>query len=307
MTYGALRGALASLVDVLRRRDGRSGAVLNPGDVAAIAMPNSLAFVGTFLSVALARAVAAPLNPKYTADEFAFFLRDQRATVLFLPARNASAAAIVAARTVGVRVLHVDATVVASGGDDGALILSLHDGPAPAVALASTPPAGGEPPSLSDPPRPSDAALLLHTSGTTSRPKAVPLLHANLAASIGNIVRTLHLGPCDRTLLVMPLFHVHGLMCGLLASLASGCLVAMPEGGAFSASSFWRDATRFRITWYTAVPTIHQVLLLRAARDYPAAAPPPSGSSGPPPPPSPPPCSRGSRQPSELPSSKRTR
>ena len=75
--------------------------------------------------------------------------------------------------------------------------------------------------------------------------------------------------------MVMPLFHVHGLMCGLLTALASRSQVIIPSGGGFSANMFWKDAKHFEITWYTAVPTIHQVLLLRAAKDYPARDPPP--------------------------------
>ena len=81
--------------------------------------------------------------------------------------------------------------------------------------------------------------------------------------------------PADRSLLVMPLFHVHGLMAGLLAPLAAGAGVILPAAGRFAASSFWADAVQYGMTFYTAVPTMHQILLLRAEQDYPAAAPPP--------------------------------
>jgi acyl-CoA synthetase (AMP-forming)/AMP-acid ligase II len=103
-------------------------------------------------------------------------------------------------------------------------------------------------------------ALILHTSGTTNRPKAVPLTHANLAASVRNIQRTYAFAPDDVGLLVMPLFHVHGLMAGLLAPLyAGGCVVV--QAPRFSASHFWRDCLLHRCSWYTAVPTMHQILL----------------------------------------------
>lgn len=102
-------------------------------------------------------------------------------------------------------------------------------------------------------------ALVLHTSGTTGRPKAVPLSHRNLLATMHNIQRTYQLTSADKTFLVMPLFHVHGLLCGLLATLQSGGSVVIPPR--FSASSFWNDVIQSRPTWYTAVPTIHQIVL----------------------------------------------
>lgn len=107
--------------------------------------------------------------------------------------------------------------------------------------------------------QPEDIALVLHTSGTTGRPKAVPLTHRNLTRTMGNIKATYELTPKDRTMLVMPLFHVHGLLAGFLAPLASKGSVIVPSK--FSASEFWRDFTEHKANWYTAVPTIHQILL----------------------------------------------
>lgn len=107
--------------------------------------------------------------------------------------------------------------------------------------------------------QPEDIALVLHTSGTTGRPKAVPLTHRNLTRTMGNIKATYELTPNDRTMLVMPLFHVHGLLAGFLAPLASKGSVVVPSK--FSASEFWRDFTEHKANWYTAVPTIHQILL----------------------------------------------
>jgi acyl-CoA synthetase (AMP-forming)/AMP-acid ligase II len=101
--------------------------------------------------------------------------------------------------------------------------------------------------------------LLLHTSGTTSRPKLVPLLHRNLCASAFNIGRTLRLSPDDCCLNVMPLFHIHGLVAGLLSSLAAGGrVVCAPD---FSAPRFFEWMAEFRPSWYTAVPTMHQTIL----------------------------------------------
>ncbi len=123
-------------------------------------------------------------------------------------------------------------------------------------------------------PAPDDVALFLHTSGTTSRPKGVPLLHANLLASAANVVATYALTAADVSLCVMPLFHVHGLVASTLATLASGGTVIVPPR--FSAGAFWPTVKAHRATWYTAVPTIHQVLLARADEER-APAP---GTSG---------------------------
>nr|ADT92188.1 peroxisomal-CoA synthetase [Zea mays] len=131
---------------------------------------------------------------------------------------------------------------------------------------------GGAAGSLS-PNDPSDVALFLHTSGTTSRPKGVPLKQRNLAASVRNIRSVYRLAETDATVVVLPLFHVHGLLCALLSSLASGASVALPAAGRFSASTFWADMRASGATWYTAVPTIHQIILDRHAsrpEAYPA-------------------------------------
>jgi acyl-CoA synthetase (AMP-forming)/AMP-acid ligase II len=117
-------------------------------------------------------------------------------------------------------------------------------------------------------------ALLLFTTGSTGTPKIVPLTHANLAASAAGIQSAYHLGADDATLLAMPLFHGHGLIAGLLTTLASSGAAYFPAAGRFSAHLFWDEITSAKATWYTAVPTIHQILLARAATDYPAANPP---------------------------------
>jgi acyl-CoA synthetase (AMP-forming)/AMP-acid ligase II len=108
-----------------------------------------------------------------------------------------------------------------------------------------------------------DVALVLHTSGSTGRPKRVPLAHANLSISAANVARSYALGPDDVSLCVMPLFHVHGLVASTLATLSTGGTVVVP--GKFNPLSFWRVARDHAVTWYSAVPTLHQLLLARAA------------------------------------------
>ena len=108
-------------------------------------------------------------------------------------------------------------------------------------------------------------ALILHTSGTTSRPKIVPLLQSNIAASAQNIAASLALTPDDRCMNVMPLFHIHGLIAAVSASLASGGSVWCAPG--FNAMKFFGWLEEARPTWYTAVPTMHQTILARAERN----------------------------------------
>src|SRR6185295_3268708 len=112
------------------------------------------------------------------------------------------------------------------------------------------------------PPNPDDVALILHTSGSTGRPKRVPLSHANLAISAANIVATYQLSPTDVSLCLMPLFHVHGLVASTLSTLLSGGALVVPAR--FNPLSFWRTVRDHRCTWYSAVPTIHHLILARS-------------------------------------------
>lgn len=112
--------------------------------------------------------------------------------------------------------------------------------------------------------QPDDIALVLHTSGTTSRPKIVPLTHANICQSAQAIATTLRLSPEDRCLNVMPLFHIHGLMASLLASIHAGANVVCSSG--FNSDEFFPWLKEFRPTWYSAVPTMHQSVLSEARR-----------------------------------------
>jgi acyl-CoA synthetase (AMP-forming)/AMP-acid ligase II len=135
--------------------------------------------------------------------------------------------------------------------------------PAGAFELQSGASAGA--PARGGPATAGDVALLLHTSGTTSRPKIVPLSQHNLAVSAVSIRRAVALSPADRCLNVMPLFHIHGLMAAVLASFAAGASVVCTPG--FNALRFFAWLDEFQPTWYTAVPTMHQAILARSARN----------------------------------------
>jgi oxalate---CoA ligase len=211
------------------------------GDRVAIVLPNGPDAALSFLGVA-AVAAAAPLNTAYSRDEFAFYFGDLQTKLAVVDAA-AAPAAVEAAQAMGVRLTSLPP-----------LVAGVVD-PGPASARPAT---AGSP--VSD-----DVALVLHTSGTTSRPKIVPLTHGNLACNAQNIARSLELTPDDRCLNVMPLFHVHGLVGAVLGSLAAGASVVCTPG--FNAAQFFGWLRHFSPTWYTAVPTMHQAALARAIGD----------------------------------------
>ena len=234
ITHGELRAQTAALGRQLR------AAGIGPDDRVALVLPNGPAMAAAFVGFAPWCATA-PLNPAYKPDEFAFYLEDLDARALVV-ADGMDSVAIEVAQSRGIRVLRLRESIAA-----GAVHL---DGVGEEVAE----------------PRGDDAiGLILHTSGTTSRPKMVPLSQANLAASARNIAGTLHLASSDRCLNIMPLFHIHGLMAPVLASLAAGSEVVCSPG--FDALRFYSWLAEVKPTWYSAVPTMHQAILARARRN----------------------------------------
>ena len=244
LTHGALR-ALA----------GRTVATLNAmgigrGDRVALVLPNGPEAAAAFVAIGCG-ATTAPLNPAYKAEEFEFYLSDLGACALVIADGMDSPARKVAAAR-GIPVVTLKAGDVA--GD-----FTLRPDAAPSDAAAR--------PGMADA---DDLALVLHTSGTTSRPKIVPLRHANVAASAANVGRSLALTPDDLCLNVMPLFHIHGLIAATLASLAAGASVCCTPG--FNAFRFFGWLDDIRPTWVTAVPTMHQAVLPYAERNKDALA-----------------------------------
>ena len=231
------------------------------GDAVAIVSDNCVEFAVALLAVVSVGAAAAPVDPALTAPQVASRLAAIKAAGVIVPE-------------------HMYGKFVATRPDPvqppaWKLALGPGDGGRPQATVTGSPASTGGHAQAAGQLSPADVALLLFTSGTTATPKVVPLSHANLAASISGICATYQLGHSDTTLMVMPLYHGHGLMAGLLASLASGGVVYLPRGGKFSAGTFWSDLVNIGATWYTAVPTIHQILLGRAASDYPRGDPPP--------------------------------
>ncbi|WP_198371781.1 acyl--CoA ligase [Roseomonas rosulenta] len=237
LTFGALRALCARTVRAL------NGMGIGRNDRVAIVLPNGPEMAAAFLAIG-AGATTAPLNPAYRAEEFTFYLTDLDAKALVVLHGMASDAREVAAR-LSIPVL--DLVPGEAAGD---------------FTLEGGTPANAAKPGLA---WPEDVALVLHTSGTTARPKIVPLTQANVCASARNIARTLALGPDDACLNIMPLFHIHGLMAAVLASVGAGGAVVCTPG--FDALRFFRWLDEERPSWVTAVPTMHQAILSRAERN----------------------------------------
>ena len=232
--HATLRREVDRLANQLRR------AGLGPNDRIAIVLANGPEMALVLLA-AMSVGCAAPLNPKYREDEFRFYLDDLHAAAL-LTVRGASPAAHAAAPA---------GTVAIDVGGEG---LSIDLIARATVEISRDP--------VAPRPTPDDEALVLHTSGTTSRPKIVPLRQRNLARSATNIAASLQLTAADRSLNVMPLFHIHGIMAGLLAPLsAGGSIICAPS---FDAFKFHRWLDELQPTYYSAVPTMHQMVLARA-------------------------------------------
>lgn len=214
------------------------------GDRVAIVLPNGPEKATSFVAIASA-ATAAPLNPAYRGDEFDFYMTDVEAKALVVEAGSTSPA-VEAAEKRGIRII-----TLTSDRANGAGAFTLTTASTNGTMAASPGPAQSD-----------DVALILHTSGTTSRPKIVPLSHLNVAASAVNVANSVALTKDDRALNIMPLFHIHGLIAGVLAPLSKGGSIFCTPG--FNALKFFSAMEEACPTWYTAVPTMHQAIVGRA-------------------------------------------
>src|SRR4051794_40374082 len=230
-------GSARTYAELARSVNGVAAAVVAagvaPDRAVAVVLPNGRLMAEVFLGVAGA-AACAPLNPAYPEPELAYYFDDLRAAALVTD--GCSPVAIEVAEPRGIPILRP-----------------------PFAAADAAPPAA-----------PDDVALILHTSGTTGRPKQVRLTHANLTASAASIATTLHLTSDDVCVNVMPLFHIHGLVGVLLSSLTAGASVVCTGG--FDPTRFLDTAVRHDATWYSAVPTIHHAVLAAARQQHDVAA-----------------------------------
>ena len=218
---------------------------INKEDKVAIVLSNGSAMACTFIAIA-ANYTSCPLNPSYTKEEFKFYYDDLKVKAVIIE-KNKSIEAREAAKELDIRIINLKSKTKSRSieldiktdikNKDKYLIESDQD----------------------------DVAMILHTSGTTSRPKMVPLSQKNLLASASNISNTLNLSEEDKCLNIMPMFHIHGLIAAILAPIYKSGTIITPSG--FDALKFFRWIDEFKPTWYTAVPTMHQAILTRAPRN----------------------------------------
>ena len=218
---------------------------LSNSDRVAIVLPNGPEMASAFLAVASYMS-AAPLNPTYKKSEYAFYLEDLKPGLVIVE-ENSTNPVRDAASDLSIPVVEAK---VKSGSPAGAFELFQSE-------------ADIQPSNLDH------EALVLHTSGTTSRPKVVPLFQRNILASTRNISASLELKATDHCLNIMPLFHIHGLIAVLATSMSQGASVCCSSG--FNALKFLELAKEEKISWYSGVPTMHQTILLRAQKQPEAA------------------------------------
>src|SRR5450759_4769714 len=241
LTYRELREQVAAAADHLAQLG------VGRDDRVALVLPNSAEAIVLFLAAATV-GTAAPLNAAYKEDEFRFYLQDTGARVLIVPPGQGEAAR---------RAMPAGMSLVEAHMDGQGRLSMESDAARDRSRTASSP--GDD-----------DVALVLHNSGRTSRQKHVPLRHRNLFASADNIASTYRLDPSDVALCVMPLFHIHGLMASTMATLRSGGAVVVPPK--FDPLTFWPTVHEHGTTWYSAVPTMHQMLLMRNRGERPPGA-----------------------------------
>lgn len=239
LAYGALWAGVNDIVRALRSFG------IGRGDRVAVVLPDGPEMTVAVLAVA-AGAVCVPLNPGFTADEWHFYFGDLRvAALLTRPDMDAACRGV--AHTLGLPVIDLS-----PGPNERPGGFSMVGPPTRRTASSGFAPG-------------TDDAFILLTSGTTSRPKMVPLTHASVCLSAYNAGAAFALGPRDRLLSVLPLFHAHGLISGLLTALGVGSSVVSTPG--FDVGAFFGWLTEFRPTWYTAVPAMHRALLSAAGRN----------------------------------------
>ncbi|KAL5040175.1 hypothetical protein RTP6_007220 [Batrachochytrium dendrobatidis] len=260
---------------------------LQPGTAVTFLLSNSYEYITVFFAILAQRAVANPLNPNYTVDEILFYLQDVQPSVVVVAkdaanvetVKQAASKANIPVYELSMQVVAVHSKVTSTNSRFKHKLRSPNNTAASiqhvdvvlathrlGSTIASSESHKLKLSNLRQTYSLDDVALFLHTSGTTGRPKGVPLTHRGILASMRNIVDAYKLQPTDLSYLVMPLFHVHGLIGVTLSTMLSGGTVIVPPK--FSPKRFWVDVVGLGATWYSAVPTIHQMLLITANETY---------------------------------------
>ena len=218
-----------------------AGNGLSNKDRAAIVLPNGPYMASSFLAISSYMS-AAPLNPSYKSEEYEFYLKDLNPKIVLVEKNSDNPVVDVAKK------LKIELCEINPEKDGPSGIFNIYENETEY--------------SLPDE---NDESLVLHTSGTTSRPKIVPLTNKNIFSSAENISKSLNLSESDHCLNIMPLFHIHGLIAILASSMRAGASVCASNG--FNAIKFLDLAKSEKINWYSGVPTMHQTILLRARRN----------------------------------------
>ncbi len=234
---------LKSLIERISKQ--LSGNGINNKDRAAIVLPNGPYMATSFLAISSYMS-AAPLNPNYKSEEFEFYLEDLKPKIVIVEKNSKNPVVEIANK------LKIPVCEIKSDGNTFSGDFNLFE-------------KSGD----YELPDEDHEALVLHTSGTTSRPKIVPLTNKNIFSSADNISKSLNLTDKDHCLNIMPLFHIHGLIAVLAASMKVGASVCASSG--FNALKFLDNAKREKITWYSGVPTMHQAILMRADKNLETA------------------------------------
>jgi len=234
-TYGEVSAWSAAVArDLLEDR-----ADLDEARVALLASPGA-AYVAGQWGTWMAGGVSVPLSPQQTALEWEYILDDSRATEAIVTSEHAAAFVPLAAAR-GLRIITVETGPRAQRPASGAAP------PVPDIGLERR-------------------ALMLYTSGTTSRPKGVVLTHGNLAAQVECLTEAWAWMPADRALHVLPLNHTHGVINVLACALWNGAVCEF--AGGFDAAQAWQRLASGEISVFMAVPTIYG-RLIAAWRDAP--------------------------------------
>ncbi|NMN98290.1 class I adenylate-forming enzyme family protein [Antrihabitans stalactiti] len=209
----------AQFADAVRRTAGAFHAHgVSAGDVVAVMLPNNVSLVVSLFAAWRLGAAVTPINPSLVGAEIAYQSSDAAARLL----------------------------ITDQEGDFGGTVLT------PSELTAA------EPTDIAAAPSDDALALLIYTSGTTGRPKGVMLDHSNLNAMCAMVIEAFSLTATDRSLLVLPLFHVNGIVVSTLSPLLVGGSATIV--GRFSPKTFFDRVERCKATYFSAVPTIYTML-----------------------------------------------
>ncbi|CAG61482.1 uncharacterized protein GVI51_K06699 [Nakaseomyces glabratus] len=235
--------------------------VVHRQSVIAMSMPNGLEFIVSFLATTMDAKVGAPLNSNYKEKEFDFYLGDLKTSSICVPKGTVGTNAEVLKSAKNFNCFIIELELNPERFRVEYQVYSPKDNYKKAIysSLNNAKFVNNDNVRFPGYARSSDVALVLHTSGTTSRPKTVPLMHLNIVRSTLNISRTYKLNETDRSYVVMPLFHVHGLIGVLLSTFRTQGSVVVPPR--FSAKRFWDDFIKYKCNWFSCVPTISMIVL----------------------------------------------